>query len=163
MMRVIAFSAAADEKIYRAFSVFVCDKFSLSHRISILPLASLPPPTTTTSSSSCLQQQQYSFLNTSPEHVGTALRASVYVKLVRLSRKPGFFDLIQRLRLEASSDYAENDKRFTGIYDIGSVEALGKSEVELINIMIKGVGVLIDLEKRLENGEDVDLTTVTVK
>jgi hypothetical protein len=33
----------------------------------------------------------------------------------------------------------------------------GKTEVELINIMIKGVAKLIALEKRLENGEEVNL------
>jgi len=110
-----------------------------------------------------VEDRRLGFLNTSPGNIGTALRASVYVKLVRLSRQPGFFDLIRRLRLEANSEYTQSDKRFTGIYDIANAEALGKSEVDLINIMIKGVGVLIELEKRLEKGENVDLAAVVIK
>lgn len=104
-----------------------------------------------------IEDRRLGFLNTSPTNIGTGLRASVYVKLVRLSNQPGFFELVRRLRLEARSEYSQTDKRFTGIYDIANAEALGKSEVDLINIMIRGVGILIDLEKRLERGEEVDL------
>ena len=46
---------------------------------------------------------------------------------------------------------------YTGIFDIANAEALGKSEVELINIMISGVGAWIELEKQLENGQEIDL------
>jgi creatine kinase len=107
-----------------------------------------------------VEDDKYGFLNASPANIGTALRASVYVKLVRLSRQPGFFDLVAKLRLEARSDYSQTDRRFTGIYDIANAEALGKSEVDLINIMIRGVGFLIELEKKLERGEAVDLDSV---
>ena len=112
---------------------------------------------------SFVEDPQLGFLNCSPDHVGTALRASVYVKLVNLSKQPGFWDLVHRLRLEARSDYEETDKRFTGIYDMANAESLGKSEVDLINIMIRGVKILIELEKRLESGDKtVDLSTVAV-
>jgi creatine kinase len=74
------------------------------------------------------------------------------VKLVRLGQQPGFDDLLDKLRLLARP-FKANDTRYTGIFDIANAEALGKTEVELINIMIRGVGILIDLEKRLENGE----------
>lgn len=104
-----------------------------------------------------IEDPKYGFLNPSPAHIGTALRASVYVKLPRLSRQPGFFDYIARLNLEARTEHAASDKRFTGIYDIANAQALGKSEVELINVMIEGVGKLIALEKKLENGDSVDL------
>lgn len=109
-----------------------------------------------------VEDRRWGFLNSSPMNIGTALRASVYVKLVRLSRQPGFFELIRRLRLEARSEYSQSDKRFTGIYDIANAEALGKSEVDVINIMIKGVGILIDLEKKLEQGEDVDFESISL-
>lgn len=111
---------------------------------------------------SFIEDRRWGFLNTSPDNIGTALRASVYLKLPRLSRKPGFFDLIRRLRLEVRSDYSQTDHRTNGIYDIANTESLGKTEVDLINIMIHGVGVLIDLEKRLESGEDVNLDEVAV-
>jgi creatine kinase len=98
------------------------------------------------------------FLNTSPENLGTALRASVFVKLPRLGQQPGFEDLLDRLRLEVSSRF-KGDKA-TGIFDIANSERLGQSEVQLINAMINGVGILIALEKRLERGEEVNLEEV---
>ncbi|GKY90907.1 hypothetical protein MPSEU_000064600 [Mayamaea pseudoterrestris] len=108
---------------------------------------------------SFVEDKRLGFLNSCPSNIGPALKASVYVKLPRISRLPGFYKLIRNLRLEAISSYERSDKRFTGIFDIANAESLGKSEVELINIMIRGVGILIELEKKLENGDQVDLYT----
>lgn len=102
------------------------------------------------------------FLNTSPVDIGTALRASLYVKLVRLGQKPGFDELVRRLRLEARP-LKYQSQSYTGMFDIANLEALGKTEVDLINIMIEGVGTLIELEKRLENGEDLDIHEIAQK
>jgi len=98
------------------------------------------------------------FVNASPENLGTALRASMFVKLPRLGQQPGFEDLLDRLRLEVSSRF--NAEKSSGIYDIANAERLGQSEVQLINTMINGVGILINLEKRLESGEKVNLDDV---
>ena len=102
------------------------------------------------------------FLTSSPVNVGTALRASMSVKLVRLGREhPDLFqEILRRLHLEAKSDYAETDQRYTGIFDIANAERLGRSEVQWINIMIQGVSKLIELEKKLERGETVTLQDV---
>ena len=103
----------------------------------------------------------YGYLNSSPGKIGTGLRASVYVKLVRLGRHPEFENIIRSLRLEARAEYSQKDKRYTGIFDIANSQSLGKSEVDLINIMIHGVDKLIMLEKQLENGEELDLESIT--
>lgn len=105
---------------------------------------------------------RYGFVNTSPENLGTALRASVYIKLYRLGQQPGFEDLLDRLRLESSSRFKDkkSSARYTGIFDIANAERLGQSEIQLVNTMINGVGRLIELEKRLEKGETVDLGEV---
>ena len=102
------------------------------------------------------------FLTSSPVNVGTALRASMSVKLVRLGREhPDLFqEILRRLHLEAKSDYAETDQRYTGIFDIANAERLGRTEVQWINIMIQGVSKLIELEKKLERGETVTLQDV---
>ncbi|CAB9512419.1 Creatine kinase [Seminavis robusta] len=102
------------------------------------------------------------FLTSSPSNVGTALRASMSVKLVRLGKQhPVLFqEILDRLHLEAKSDYAETDQRYTGIYDIANAERLGRTEVQWINVMIEGVAKLIELEKKLERGEAVSLQDV---
>mmetsp|Transcript_17836 Transcript_17836/g.23088 ORF Transcript_17836/g.23088 Transcript_17836/m.23088 type:complete len:466 (+) Transcript_17836:195-1592(+) len=104
-----------------------------------------------------VEDERLGFLNASPANIGTALQASVHVKLVRLGRLPGFDEFVRRLRLEIRTEY-DGSLRYNGIFDIGNLEALGKSEVELINVVIDGVGRLIELEKRLEIGEDLDLS-----
>jgi len=100
------------------------------------------------------------YLNTCPTNLGTALRASVFVKLVRLGKKPGFKDLVKRLKLQVTTKYGDTDRRYTGIFDVSNAERLGKSEVQLLNIMIQGVGRLIELEKKLEKGESVNLNEI---
>ena len=113
-----------------------------------------------------VEDRRLGFLNASPGDIGTALRASVYIKLVRLGQHKGFHSLIKRLHLEARAEQysqASTDmKRYTGIFDIGNAEALGKTEVQLINIMIHGVAVCIDLERRLQNGESLDLDKIKI-
>lgn len=113
-----------------------------------------------------VEDRRLGFLNASPGDIGTALRASVYIKLVRLGQHKGFDSLMKRLRLEARQErYAQansDTKRYTGIFDIGNAEALGKTEVQLINIMIHGVAICIDLERRLQNGEILDLDKIDV-
>jgi creatine kinase len=105
--------------------------------------------------------ERLGFLNTSPENLGTALRASVFVKLVRLGQQPGFDDLLARLRLESSTRFKNaNESKYTGIFDIANSERLGQSEVQLINTMINGVGRLISLEKKLEKGERINLDEI---
>lgn len=101
-------------------------------------------------------------LVSSPSNVGTALRASMSVKLPRLGREKSalFQEILQRLHLEAKSDYAETDQRYTGIFDIANAERLGRTEVQLINIMILGIKRLVELEKKLERGETVTLDDV---
>jgi hypothetical protein len=102
------------------------------------------------------------FLTASPTNVGTALRASMSVKLVKLGKQhPQLFqEILHRLHLESKSEYAETDLRYTGIFDIANAERLGRTEVQWINIMISGVSKLIELEKKLERGETVTLQDV---
>ena len=113
-----------------------------------------------------VEDRRLGFLNASPGDIGTALRASVYIKLVRLGQHKGFHTLMKRLHLEARAEqYSQattDTKRYTGIFDIGNAEALGKTEVQLINIMIHGVAVCIDLERRLQNGESLDLEKIEI-
>jgi hypothetical protein len=100
------------------------------------------------------------YLTSCPTNVGTAMRASVHVRLMNLGRLPGFFDLVERLKLEVRGKYGESDRNYTGVFDVSNLERLGKSEVHLINVMVEGVAKLIELERRLEAGEEVDIDAV---
>ncbi|GMH65718.1 hypothetical protein TrLO_g14490 [Triparma laevis f. longispina] len=92
-----------------------------------------------------------------PTNLGTGMRASMHVKLIKLAKLPGFIQMCNRMGLDVRGKHGEKDTRQSGIFDISNRHRLGFSEVELIQLMIDGVGFLIKLEKRLEAGEEVDL------
>ena len=100
------------------------------------------------------------YLTSCPTNVGTSMRASVHVRLTNLGRLPGFFELVERLKLEVRGKYGETDRHYTGVFDISNAERLGKSEVHLINVMVEGVAKLIELERRLEAGQEIDLAQI---
>jgi creatine kinase len=133
-----------------------------------------------------VEHPKLGYLNSSPADIGTALRASVFIKLVRLGQLSGFHDVLcKKLHLQARQQLSASDKedmyrhraristtgtdvvkpptpRYTGVFHIANAASLGKNEVELINIMIEGVAKCIELEKRLENGEIIDLNTLDI-
>ena len=43
-----------------------------------------------------------------------------------------------------------------GMFDISNADRLGFSELELVQMVVDGVNYLIELEKKLKNGENVD-------
>lgn len=42
-----------------------------------------------------------------------------------------------------------------GVFDISNADRLGFSEVELVQMVVDGVNLLVDMEKRLEAGESI--------
>ena len=44
----------------------------------------------------------------------------------------------------------------SGIFDISNLDRLGHSEYELVQAVVDGVKILVNLEKALEKGEDID-------
>lgn len=102
------------------------------------------------------------YLTSCPTNVGTTMRASVHVRLVNLGKLPGFLSLVSRLKLEARGKYGETDRQYTGVFDISNAERLGKSEVHLINVMVEGVAKLIQIERQLENGEEVNIDEIAI-
>lgn len=43
-----------------------------------------------------------------------------------------------------------------GVFDISNADRLGFSEVELVQMVVDGVNLLVEMEKRLEGGESID-------
>lgn len=43
-----------------------------------------------------------------------------------------------------------------GVFDISNADRLGFSEVELVQMVVDGVRLLVDMEKRLEKGQSID-------
>lgn len=43
-----------------------------------------------------------------------------------------------------------------GVFDVSNADRLGFSEVELVQMVVDGVKLLIEMEKRLEKGQSID-------
>jgi len=96
------------------------------------------------------------FILTCPSNLGTGIRAGVHVKLPLLSQDERFNQILENLRLQKRGtggvDTASND----GTFDISNSDRLGFSEVELVQMVIDGVNLLIDMEKKLMAEGSID-------
>eukprot|EP00397_Hematodinium_sp_SG-2012_P031152 GEMP01033045.1.p1 GENE.GEMP01033045.1~~GEMP01033045.1.p1 ORF type:complete len:428 (+),score=87.33 GEMP01033045.1:126-1409(+) len=93
-----------------------------------------------------MHSQSLGHLLTCPSNLGTGMRASVMIRLPRLSRKHEFKRLVDDLQLQARGVRGVDSSSIGGVYDISNRDRLGRSEVELCNIMIQGVVTLVKLE-----------------
>jgi len=95
------------------------------------------------------------YILTCPSNLGTGLRAGAMVKVPHLSARSDFKDRMKTMGLQARGgggvDYAAKG----GLYDLSNAERLGRSEVELVNIMIRGIRQCIKWEKQLEAGQKI--------
>jgi len=93
-----------------------------------------------------------------PSNLGTGLRAGALVKIPLLSAKTEFKGWLKKKGLQARGQGGvDAEANAEGIFDISNADRLGKSEVELVNIMINGVASCVELEQKLEKGEEVVL------
>ncbi|XP_072559993.1 creatine kinase B-type [Paramormyrops kingsleyae] len=83
----------------------------------------------------------------SPAEVGTGLRASVQVKLQRMARHKHLEDILERLRLRM--DTTES----SGVYRVMNAHTIGLTEVQIMQLLVDGVKLLIEMEKALKDPE----------
>ncbi len=88
------------------------------------------------------------YLSSCPTNLGTAMRASVHVKLPKLGKNEAKLKRIcNELKLSLRGIDGEHSDSKGSVYDISNKQRLGISEVDAVNLLIRGVGTLIMLEK----------------
>lgn len=104
------------------------------------------------------------FVLTCPSNLGTGLRAGVHVKIPNLSKDEKRLDeILEKLRLQKRGTGGVDTASVGGVYDISNADRLGFSEVELVQAVIDGVTLLIDMEKKLEKNESIEELIPTEK
>merc|ERR1719506_1426866 len=92
-------------------------------------------------------------------NVDTGLRASMHIKLPSILAQVGQHGLeeyCETLRMQCRGTGGEHTAAGSdGKVDISNLDRIGRSEVNLVQIMVDGVVSLIGLEKRAKAGEDV--------
>lgn len=96
------------------------------------------------------------FILTCPSNLGTGLRAGVHVKLPQLCKDERFPAILKELRLQKRGTGGVDTASTDGIFDISNLDRLGSSEVEQVQMVVDGVQLLVDMEKRCEKGESID-------
>ncbi|XP_028513587.1 creatine kinase B-type [Exaiptasia diaphana] len=96
------------------------------------------------------------YILTCPSNLGTGLRAGVHIKLPLLGKHPAFPKVLNRLRLQKRGTGGVDTAAEGGIFDISNSDRLGFSEVQLVQKVIDGVNLLIQMEIRLERGRAID-------
>jgi creatine kinase len=105
-----------------------------------------------------MHSEHLGYILACPSNLGTGLRAGALVKIPLLSAKPEFKGWLGKMGLQArGKGGVDAEANADGIFDISNADRLGKSEVDLVNIMIDGVAKCVELEQKLEKGEAVTL------
>lgn len=82
-----------------------------------------------------------------PSNLGTTVRASVHIKLPKISAKPDFKSICDGMKLQIRGIHGEHSESAGGVYDISNKARLGLTEYEAVKQMYDGVKKLIELEK----------------
>ena len=90
------------------------------------------------------------YITSCPTNLGTALRASVHIKLPKLGQHMEIFEKIAaEYNVQIRGVHGEHSETLDSIYDISNKRRLGLSEIELVQEMYNGVKALIDKEASL--------------
>ena len=112
---------------------------------------------------SFMWSQHLGFILTCPSNLGTGLRAGVHVRLPLLGKSSQFAPLLEEMRLQKRGTGGVDTMDDSGVYDISNLDRLGKSEWELVQNVVDGVKMLVNLEKALETDEDIDDAIMRLK
>jgi len=87
------------------------------------------------------------YITSCPTNLGTALRASVHIKLPLLAKNKSEFDRIAaHYYVQIRGIHGEHTETDDGIFDISNLRRLGRSEVDLVQDMYNGVKAMIRAE-----------------
>jgi len=90
------------------------------------------------------------YITSCPTNLGTALRASVHIKLPKLMKNKEQFEAIAaKYNVQIRGIHGEHTETDDGVFDISNKRRLGFSEASLVQDVINGVRALIDAEKAL--------------
>ncbi len=90
------------------------------------------------------------YITSCPTNLGTAMRASVHIKLPKLGNNMKLFkEITDKYHLQIRGIHGEHSESESGIFDISNKRRLGITEVQCVKDMYEGVKALIEKEKEL--------------
>ena len=90
------------------------------------------------------------YITSCPTNLGTAMRASVHIKLPKLmNNKEQFNAIADKYYVQIRGIHGEHTETNDGVFDISNKRRLGRSEKDLVQDMYNGVKAMIEAEKKL--------------
>jgi arginine kinase len=91
------------------------------------------------------------YITSCPTNLGTALRASVHIKLPLLGKqnKKLFDEIADKYYVQIRGIHGEHTETDDGVYDISNKRRLGRSEKDLVQDMYDGVKAMMAEELKL--------------
>ncbi|KAI6244206.1 Arginine kinase [Aphelenchoides fujianensis] len=77
------------------------------------------------------RDERLGWLTFCPTNLGSTVRASVHIKLPKVSARPDFKELCDKLGLQPRGVHGEHSESAGGVYDISNKARLGKSESKM--------------------------------
>ena len=91
------------------------------------------------------------YITSCPTNLGTAMRASVHIKLPKLAQDMvRYKEITDKYFLQIRGTDGEHSESSGGVYDISNKRRLGVTEVQCVQDMYNGIVELIEVEKSLE-------------
>jgi len=90
------------------------------------------------------------YLTFCPTNLGTALRASVHMRIPKFSQTPEFNDFCASKNIQPRGIHGEHTESVGGVYDLSNKRRLGLTEYEAIEEMRQGVMAILAEEKKLD-------------
>lgn len=87
------------------------------------------------------------YLTFCPSNLGTTMRASVHIRIPKVSQMPDFKEICDKFNLQARGIHGEHTESVGGVYDISNKRRMGLTEFEAVTEMMRGVNEIIRLEK----------------
>jgi len=100
--------------------------------------------------------ERLGYICTCPTNIGTGLRCSVHIQLHKLSKHEKFDAIVEALDMQKRGTAGEHTDAVDDVYDLSNSARLKNTEREFVQLVIDGVNKIIEMEKRLENGESID-------
>lgn len=94
--------------------------------------------------------EKLGYITSCPTNLGTALRASVHIRLPKLGQqKEEFQKIADKYFVQIRGAHGEHTETDDHVYDISNRRRLGRSTVDLVQDMYDGVKAMIEKEKSL--------------
>jgi len=98
------------------------------------------------------------YILTCPSNFGTGIRAGVHIKIPNLSKHDKFKDILDNMRLQkrGTGGVDTGSGNDDGWFDISNADRIGKSELELVQLVVDGVKLFCAMETALAEGKPID-------